>query len=98
MGCTVLNQKDLQDDWFAKDKFAHLAISTAMSAAAAKAAKENGNSNCDAAMIGFTVSLSIGAAKETYDKRKKKTLYSYKDMTWNMAGSALGSLAASNCK
>ena len=39
----------------------------------------------------------IAAAKESYDKRTKKTLYSFHDMAWNFAGSAIGSLAGSNC-
>ena len=86
-----------EDSWFTHDKYAHFLVSGAVSAGLAKAAKDNGKDNCDAALIGFGITLSFGAAKESYDKRKKKTLYSYHDMVWNAAGSAIGSLAASNC-
>lgn len=86
-----------EDSWFTKDKYAHFVLSGVTSAAIAKAAKEDGRDNCDAALIGFGITLSFGAAKESYDKRIKKTLYSFHDMAWNFAGSAIGSLAGSNC-
>lgn len=90
-----IQQQD--DSWIGNDKYAHFLVSTALSAGIAKTAKENGMDNCDAALVGFSVTISLGAAKESYDKRKKKTLYSYHDMAWNTAGSAIGSLLGSNC-
>jgi putative lipoprotein len=95
--CATQQKNNLNDEWFAKDKYTHFFLSTAISAAAANAAKNNGQENCDAALIGFSVTLTLGAAKESYDKRKKETLYSYRDMVWNAAGSATGSLLGSNC-
>jgi putative lipoprotein len=96
-GCATQQKNNADDEWFAKDKYTHFLLSTAISAAVANAAKNNGNENCDAALIGFSVTLTLGAAKETYDKRKKGTFYSYRDMVWDAAGSATGSLLGSNC-
>lgn len=96
--CSTTPARQIEDPWFGQDKFAHFTLSTLTSAVIAKAAKEDGKDNCDAALIGFTVTLSFGAAKESYDKRSKQTLYSYKDMSWNLLGSTLGSLAGSNCR
>lgn len=95
--CATAPANHKEDNWFGKDKYAHFLISGITSAAIAKAAKEDGKENCDAAMIGFGITLSLGAAKESYDKRYKKTLYSSQDMVWNLAGSTIGSLAGSNC-
>lgn len=87
-----------QDErWFSNDKYLHFLVSTAISASVAKAAKEDGREDCDAALIGFGFTISLGAAKESYDKRKRKTFYSYHDMVWNTAGSVTGSLLGSNC-
>lgn len=96
-GCATLQQKQLKDEWFSKDKYAHFLVSTAISAAIANSAKSDNRDNCQAALIGFSVTLTLGAAKESYDKRKRETLYSGKDMTWNAAGSMFGSLLGSSC-
>jgi len=96
-GCATSRNTQNDDPWFGDDKVAHFVLSGLAGAAIAKAAKDDGRDNCDAALIGIGVTLSIGAAKESYDKHHKKTFYSAHDMTWNLAGSTLGSLAASNC-
>lgn len=96
-GCATQQKNHTNDAWFAKDKYTHFLLSTAISAAVANAARNNGQENCDAALIGFSVTLTLGAAKESYDKRKKETFYSYRDMVWDAAGSATGSLLGSNC-
>lgn len=97
-GCATPPVNHQEDNWFSRDKYAHFLISTAASAALAKNAKNNGHEDCDAALIGFSITLSIGAAKESYDKRIKKTLYSTHDIVWDAAGSLLGSMAASGCR
>lgn len=87
-----------QDDpWFSNDKYLHLLVTTGISAGIARAAKNNGNEECRAALIGFSLTLTIGAAKESYDKRIKGTFYSTHDMVWDIAGSTLGSLLGSGC-
>ena len=97
LGCAAQNKNSIQDDWDSPDKYKHFILSTALSAATAYAAKNDNRDNCEAALIGFSVTLALGAAKESYDKRKKKTLYSGRDMVWNAAGSLTGSLLGSNC-
>ena len=96
-GCAIQFSKDTDDKWFAADKYKHFLATTAISAAVASAARHNGSENCDAALIGFSVTLTIGAGKEIYDKRVRDTFYSYRDMVWDAAGSITGSLLGSNC-
>lgn len=96
-GCAITPSTHKEDSWFTQDKVAHFALSSVISAGLAKAAKDDGQSNCDAALIGFGITMSLGAAKESYDKRVKGTLYSFHDMTWNFAGSLIGSMAGANC-
>ena len=52
---------------------------------------------CDAVLIGISTTFVIGSGKEWYDKKVKKTLFSWKDMAWNIAGGTLGSFAVSGC-
>lgn len=95
--CATAPANHKEDSWFSQDKYAHFLLSGIVSAAIAKKTKEDGKDNCDAAMIGIGITLTLGAAKESYDKRYKKTLYSSHDMVWNLAGSTLGGLAGANC-
>lgn len=94
-GCANLNKSG--DGWFSEDKFAHFVGSALLAGAAAKEAQQRDHSDCSAAIIGVSVSLSIGAAKESYDKRIKQTRYSSKDMVWNTGGSLLGAIIGSDC-
>lgn len=95
--CAAAPANHREDAWFSQDKYAHFVLSGLTSAVIANAAKKDGRDNCDAAFIGLGITLSLGAAKESYDKRYKKTLYSFQDMSWNLLGSTIGSLAGSNC-
>jgi putative lipoprotein len=100
VGCASLPQNDdrLNDRWLAQDKMLHFAVSGIISGLTAHAAKNNGSGRCEAAAVGFGVSISIGASKEIYDKYERKTGYSYRDMVWNVAGSTVGSLLGSRCR
>lgn len=98
VGCASAPSADRKEDpWFSKDKYAHFLVSTALAGALANNAKNNGHDDCNAALIGFSISISIGAAKESFDKRYRKTFYSSHDMVWDAAGSLVGSLAGSGC-
>ena len=96
LGCATENKKN--DDWFGEDKLKHFIVGGVIGAGVTKIAENNGVHECTAPVIGISVTLAIGAGKESYDKRVKGTFYSGKDMVWNLAGSTLGSLAASNCR
>ncbi len=94
-GCASLGRDD--DQWFGKDKAAHFVTSAAIGAAVAHESVERGHTNCHAALIGVGVALTIGAAKESYDKHIKRTHYSVRDMVWNIIGSSMGVLLATDC-
>lgn len=85
------------DAWLSKDKAAHFISSAVISGIATKEAMHRGSTDCDAALIGLTVSMTIGFGKEIYDKHIKETFYSSKDIVWNALGSLAGSFAVSGC-
>jgi putative lipoprotein len=94
-GCASTTSKD--DNWFGKDKAYHFTASALIGAVASSTAKNNGSSKCEAASAGISFTLVVGAGKEYYDKHKKKSRWSWKDMFWNLAGGTAGSLAATGC-
>ncbi len=59
-------------------------------------AEHNGWSEGDARCLAFGVTLSLGAAKETYDLTVKKTGWSWKDLIWTAAGTLTGNLIATS--
>ena len=93
-GCATLGPPD--DDWFGRDKAKHFVVCVAAGAAAAAAAGESGARDAPAFGIGLGFAAALGAGKETYDLRVKKTYWSWKDFTWDLLGGAVGaSLAVS---
>jgi putative lipoprotein len=96
-GCASLDGRQHQDDWFGRDKVEHFAISAAIGAGAGAKLEDNGSGRCEAAAGGLAITLVAGAGKEYYDKYIRKKFWSWKDMFWDLAGGALGSLAATGC-
>ena len=94
-GCAMTQHHS--DHWFGEDKIAHFFVSSLLGAAATTAAQNNGVSDCDAPIVGVSLTLAVGTGKEFYDKYFKKTYFSWKDMIWNMLGVTAGSLAVSQC-
>jgi putative lipoprotein len=86
-----------RDSWFGEDKLYHFFTAGVIGAAATKIAVNNQAAPCDAVLIGISTTFVIGSGKEWYDKKVKKTLFSWKDMAWNLAGGTLGSFAVSGC-
>lgn len=86
-----------KDDWYGIDKLAHFSVSAAIAAGVTNYKERHGSSGCAAARMGFAITLSIGAGKELYDKKIKKTFWSWEDMTWDAIGATVGSLAAADC-
>lgn len=85
------------DDWFGVDKLAHFGASAAIAASVTNYRESHGSSGCDAARTGFAITMTIGAGKELYDKNIKRTFWSWEDLTWDMMGGIVGSLAAADC-
>ncbi len=81
-----------RDKWFSRDKLYHFATAGAVSAATTAVAKHNENSDVKSMIAGVSVTLALGAGKETYDKKVKKTYFSWRDMFWNLLGAVTGSL------
>jgi putative lipoprotein len=86
-----------RDAWFGEDKVYHFFASSIIGAAATKVALNNQAAPCDAVFIGISSSFVIGAGKEWYDLKVKKTFFSWKDMAWDIAGGTLGSFAVGGC-
>ena len=86
------------NDWYGKDKVAHFGISAALAAATTNYIESRDEKHgCKPAWIGFSTSIAIGAAKESYDKNVKKTRWSWEDFSYDVLGATVGSLAASDC-
>lgn len=81
-----------------RDKKQHFFVSAALGAAGAAVARDHGAPPCEAARIGITFTVAIGAGKEFYDLNYKRTHWSWRDLFWDAAGATVGSLLASGCR
>lgn len=79
------------------DKRKHFFVSAALGAAGAATARQHGAERCEAARSGIVFTLVIGAGKEYYDLRIKRTHWSWGDLFWDLAGGTVGSLLVSGC-
>lgn len=83
------------DNWFAKDKLKHFAISTFYSGAIAVTANRHFNlKESKSLTIGVGITISLGAGKEIYDRSKPKETSSIKDFIWDLAGAITGAVIA----
>ena len=94
-GCSTFNHQD--DYWLGEDKLKHFAASAAIAAASTQIAKNQDKEKCNAALIGFSLSLGVGTAKEAKDMWIDHRYFSGKDMVANTLGAIAGSLAVSGC-
>ncbi|TYL40938.1 YfiM family lipoprotein [Dickeya sp. ws52] len=85
-GCTHM----AQDRWTGPDKAEHFLASALISAASSEVAERQHQSRNHSATFGLMFSVSIGAAKETYDSRPQGSGWSVKDFTWDIAGATAG--------
>jgi len=90
-GCATMRHPD--DAWFARDKAWHFGISAGISAGLAAAAENNGCSDGEAMAFAVAFTMPIGAGKELYDRKVKKTYCSGKDLVWDLAGALAGGAA-----
>ncbi len=89
-----LSHANDHDRWFAKDKYEHFALSAAYAAGTTFIAHRHFEmSRKKAPVIGFGITVSLGAAKEGADHFSRKGVASAKDFLWDIAGALTGALA-----
>ncbi|MDD2890204.1 MAG: hypothetical protein PHE49_06145 [bacterium] len=76
-----------EDEWFAIDKFHHFAYSLGTTALIFHVYHcQLNNPTPGAQMLSISTTALFGIGKEVYDKFYKKTLFSYKDLTFDILG------------
>jgi putative lipoprotein len=78
-----------EDDWFGSDKALHFGVSVVLSGGGYAAASLVLDKPWQRAATGATFSLGLGAAKELYDLSGHGDA-SWKDFTWDVVGTAVG--------
>ena len=79
------------DRWLANDKLRHFGYSAFLAGGSSIIANRHFDRGRDDSMvIGFSISVSLGAAKETIDYHKPGETSSYKDLVWDIAGAVTG--------
>lgn len=78
------------DAWSGQDKAQHFIASAMLAAAGNEYAQHQNLSRDRSAAYGLLFSVSIGAGKELWDSRPAGSGWSWKDMTWDIAGAAVG--------
>ena len=89
-GCASFRHEG--DPWWGADKAKHFAVCGLAGAAGAHAARQADGSDGRAFGIGMGVALGLGVGKETYDARIRRTVFSGKDLVWDLLGGTAGSL------
>ncbi len=79
-----------QDSWTGQDKAQHFIASAMLAAAGNEYARHQGMSADRSAAFGLLFSVSLGAAKESWDSRPSGTGWSWKDFAWDVAGATTG--------
>jgi len=88
--CLAAEQKD-HNKWLAKDKAKHFFISFGLSVLAYNTYLKNTDlSRSQVQAAAFGTVMAVGASKEFWDTRPGGTGFSWKDMTADAAGAALG--------
>jgi putative lipoprotein len=82
-------QAQSRDDWWGRDKALHLGVSGVIGASGYAASSLALEARPKRAAAGVALALSAGVAKELYDLAGHGQP-SYKDMVFNVAGTALG--------
>lgn len=89
-GCASLRHAG--DPWLGRDKAQHFTVCGLAGAAGTFAARQADGSDAQSFGIGVGVAVGLGVGKETYDDRIKGTVFSGKDLVWDLLGGAAGSL------
>jgi putative lipoprotein len=79
-----------QDNWTGKDKAEHFLSSAVLAAAGSEISQHQHRGRGQNLRFGFLFSLSFGAGKELYDSRSSGSGWSWKDLSYDVAGAATG--------
>lgn len=79
-----------QDKWTGRDKAEHFFSSAALAAAGSEISQHQHQGRGQNLRFGFLFSLSFGVGKELYDSRSAGSGWSWKDLSWDVAGAATG--------
>lgn len=87
-GCAAVPPQN--DSWFGRDKASHFLVSGLISGTATVIADKQGMNRYESFYFAFGTTLSLGAGKETYDLKIRKTGWSWKDLFWDALGALAG--------
>jgi uncharacterized protein YfiM (DUF2279 family) len=76
------------DSWLGRDKFMHLVGSAALTAWCDNFARDTDSSK--RLVFSISIPLTLGFAKEASDKYVRKTMWSWRDLTYDGVGIGLG--------
>lgn len=79
-----------RDLWTSKDKFYHLFVSAALSGGGYWALEASNNREDQSTVACFSITVCIGGLKEIYDYHHPRHHASWKDLTADIIGAALG--------
>jgi len=86
-------EMNFNDRWLARDKVSHLGVSAALVGFSYHLLRyERQNQRCSSRNAAVGLSLGMGLAKETRDASRPNNHFSYKDLTADLLGAALGIL------
>lgn len=80
-----------EDKWFSKDKWMHLSTAYFLTLQSTYALDKMFYTKADnARYVSLGISLSLSLGKEFYDAFYKKSIFSWKDLVYDILGSGLG--------
>ncbi len=82
-------QNQLNDPWFGQDKAKHFVVSTFLAGSGYGISSLVLEKPWQRAVVGSTLSLTIGMGKEIYDFHQGRNMSS-RDMAWNLFGAIVG--------
>ncbi len=88
----------IEKDWYSYDKAKHVAYSASIMYWTMSFNKDYSKLNKNNLMVSAGITISIGGVKELIDLKIKKTEWSWKDITADIAGIAIGAVIYNNIK
>ncbi|CUU24993.1 putative secreted protein [Duffyella gerundensis] len=85
-GCTHF----AQDSWTGKDKAQHVVGSALLTIAGSEYGAAQHWSRAQSRQFGLMFAFTLGTGKELFDSRRAGSGWSWKDLSWDIAGAATG--------